>query len=126
MNIREPSDSVVLTMYKAGAIRTKLRDCLRWATIRSANPKRGWPQPDLTLDDLCSLWNKQRALCALTGVPLELSGPNGATLDRRDPRGHYARGNVIIVTKRANQAKGDMTMDEFRQLCRQVLELNRT
>lgn len=109
-----------ILMEAERAIRKKLNDCLRWAAIRSGN--RGWPRPEFTVEDLIRLWEKQRGLCALTGAPLEMSGPNGATLDRRDPKRYYTHRNVLIVTSRANRAKSDMTMREFRDLCRQVLD----
>lgn len=68
------------------------------------------------------MWERQRGRCALTGVMMEMRGPHGVTLDRIDPTRGYYRDNVVLVTLRANQAKGNMTMREFRQLCRQVLK----
>jgi hypothetical protein len=89
--------------------------------MRSENPKRNWPEPETTLDGLVGMWARQRGRCALTGVSLELKGPFGATLDRCNPKKHYSRGNIVIVTARANYAKGNMSVAELRTVCRQIL-----
>jgi hypothetical protein len=100
-------------------LKSKLRDCLRWAQMRCG--ARGRPQPQITLASLIKMWDRQRGRCALTRVPLEMAGAFGVTIDRIDPTRGYRRNNVVLVTLRANQAKGNMTMREFRRLCRQVL-----
>jgi hypothetical protein len=99
----------------------KLRDCLRWARIRCETAGR--PVPQITVPGLLKMWERQHGRCALTDVALKLSGPHGATLDRINPKRGYQRDNVVSVSKRANQAKGDMTIREFRQLCRRVLAI---
>jgi hypothetical protein len=101
------------------AIRAKLKDCLRWARMRCE--AYGGPAPQVTPLWLARLWQRQRGRCYWTGVPLELNGPNGATLDRINPVRGYQRDNVVLATRRANAAKGDMTVREFRDLCRLVL-----
>lgn len=112
-------------MEKAGdnMLRSKLKDCLRWATIRSE--RVGRMPPEVTLDDLFQLWVAQKGRCALTDIALQMKGPFGVTIDRIDPRGGYERGNVALVTKRANGAKGDMTLEEFAQLCKEFLRVHR-
>jgi hypothetical protein len=64
-------------------ITRKLADCLRWASRRSALKQQ--PTPAITLAELERLWWKQDGRCALTGVALEMKGPNGVTLDRKKP-----------------------------------------
>jgi hypothetical protein len=104
-------------------LKSKLRDCLRWAQLRCE--ARGRPQPQITLASLSKMWDRQRGRCALTGTPMEMSGSFSATIDRINPTRGYCRDNVVLVTLRANQAKGNMTMREFRRLCRQVLGTGR-
>lgn len=57
---------------------------------------------------------QQQYRCAITGKQLELSPEKhwfAASLDRIDSNGHYALGNLQIVTKAANRAKSDITPD---------------
>src|SRR5262245_2386250 len=100
-------------------LRTKLKDCLRWAQIRCKNRDR--PAPQITLAWLQRQWERQGGRCAWTGAKMEMSGPLGVTLDRINPARFYQRDNVVLATMGANRAKGDMTTLEFRRLCRQVL-----
>ena len=101
------------------AIERKLKDCLYLATWRCK--ARGWPMPECTVGSLLLRWYRQDGLCKLSGLPLELKGPNGATLDRINPTKPYTRRNIQIVSLWANIAKSDMTTAEFRELCRSVL-----
>jgi hypothetical protein len=74
----------------------KVRDCLRWAQIRSKN--RPWlPEPELTAVYLARLLKRQGYRCALTKLPLTLGGPQSATLDRIDGKRGYRRRNVRWV-----------------------------
>jgi hypothetical protein len=97
-----------------------LRSCLHFATRRCLH-RLLIPPPEFTLPDLEAMWEAQGGRCYLSGEPLALSGPMGVTIDRIDSRHGYQRDNVALATKRANQAKSDMTMAEFVQLCRQVI-----
>lgn len=58
--------------------------------------------------------------CPIFGIPLESSGglsnPNLATLDRLVPEKGYVRGNVWVISWRANRMKGDASLDELRTL----------
>lgn len=60
--------------------------------------------------------------CPVLGVQLNYSGikgkrdPNRATVDRVIPKKGYVRGNVVIISWRANLLKSDSTLDELRAL----------
>lgn len=76
---------------------------------------------ELTADDLRALWEAQGGRCALTGRPLEGNQP---TLDHRVPAtrgGSHGLENLRWTTRRANEAKGNLTDGEFLALCRDVL-----
>ena len=66
--------------------------------------------------------------CAITGVPIELSKPETYSLDHIMPRsrgGENSLDNCQLVTRQVNQAKSDMTTEEFVLLCKQVIAKNR-
>jgi 5-methylcytosine-specific restriction endonuclease McrA len=63
--------------------------------------------------------------CALTGRPIDLSKSRTYQLDHIIPRskgGSNELDNCQVVCKEANQAKSDLTMDEFIQLCKEVVK----
>ncbi len=51
----------------------------------------------------------------------KLYNPYCVTIDRINPTGGYIRENVQLVSRRANIAKSDMTLSEFVDFCRAVL-----
>lgn len=57
--------------------------------------------------------------CPVFGVRLERAlgskgpGPNSPSLDRRVPPHGYVKGNLVVVSNRANRAKSDLTVDEM-------------
>ena len=65
--------------------------------------------------------------CAITGVPIDLSKPETYSLDHIIPRsrgGENSLDNCQLVTRQVNQAKSDLTTEEFVLLCKQVVEQN--
>lgn len=71
---------------------------------------------NLTLEDLGPL----PEYCPVLGIPLEIgSGTHGdgsPSLDKIIPKLGYVRGNVLIVSMRANRLKSDATVAELRQM----------
>ena len=66
--------------------------------------------------------------CYLTGRSINLAEGKSYHLDHILPRskgGDNSLANCGIACKAANQAKTDMTLEEFVQLCREVVEKNR-
>ena len=63
------------------------------------------------------------AICPLLGIPL-ISGlgkkmkmsPNSPTLDRKIPSLGYTKGNIWVISNRANLIKNDASIDEIRLL----------
>lgn len=69
---------------------------------------------DLTLEDLA-----MPAICPIMGIELKLGGPrtdNSASVDRIDNSRGYVKGNVAIISWKANQLKRDGTLEDFRRL----------
>jgi hypothetical protein len=60
--------------------------------------------------------------CPVFGIPLyrttgtPFGGPNSPALDKIVPELGYVPGNVIVVSRRANDLKKDATLDELRRL----------
>lgn len=76
---------------------------------------------EFTLDIpyLCSLYESQKHICAITGDVIE--SIDDASLDRIDSSKGYVKGNVQWVTKQANLSKHVMTMPELINFCKKVL-----
>ena len=68
---------------------------------------------DLNVDDLVPL----PEVCPVLEIPLDLEseklGDNSATLDRLVPTKGYVRGNVVVISHRANKIKTDASPDEI-------------
>lgn len=59
------------------------------------------------------------AYCPILGVPLEvgsLDRDNSPSLDRIIPERGYTRGNVVVLSMRANRLKSDASLDELKSL----------
>lgn len=77
-----------------------------------------------------ALWDAQEGRCALTGVPMTYAVRKGrvmtnASIDRIDSRLGYSPGNVQLVCFIANIMKQDLSVAEFIQWCRKVVEYAR-
>jgi hypothetical protein len=67
-------------------------------------------------------------VCPLRGVPLSVGTgqhtDDSPTLDRKDPRRGYVKGNVWVISHKANRLKGNFTPNELRTFCENALELD--
>lgn len=95
------------------------RVCPAGVLLRAARRralKRGLPF-DLVSGDI-----EVPAFCPVLGIPLfravgaSAQGPNSPTLDRVVPDLGYVRGNVRVISSRANQIKSDATPAELLQV----------
>lgn len=78
----------------------------------------------ITREYVTELFEKQKGLCALTGVELiPKSGHTSPSLDKMNPKLGYVEGNVQWVAWKANAIKSDMTMEELYSFCETVLKL---
>lgn len=80
----------------------------------------------LSIDDLVTLLEKQKGLCALSGIPLTCQLEQGkrfktnASLDRIKPGEPYTLENIQLVCSALNSWRADTDLDEFIWFCKQV------
>jgi len=80
---------------------------------------------NLTKEDVISLWNKQKGLCAMTGQPMDYTANSRAynkpSIDRIDSLKGYHLGNVRLVWHFVNQAKNIYTDEQLVEFCRLIV-----
>lgn len=82
-------------------------------------------QWDLTKEQVHKMI-KETTHCQVSGrkVMLEVGHPDGASIDRIDSTRGYTIDNVQITSQLINKARGEMTVDEFVKMCRDVVEFH--
>lgn len=83
-------------------------------------------KPSFTVQDLLNKFGNN-PVCYLTGESIDIYKPRTYHFDHIIPRSRGGTNdidNLGICTKAANQAKNDMTPDEFFNLCKVILEYN--
>lgn len=75
----------------------------------------------LTNDQLDAIWDSQQGLCALTGLPLTLSGDCLVSPDRIDNSVGYVDGNVRFTTKLANYMRRSLTDAQLVQMAQKIV-----
>lgn len=83
---------------------------------RARSKRYGWPDCDLTQEDLVI-----PSVCPVLGIALQQSpgkrpGPNTPSMDRVIPELGYVKGNVEIISYRATRLKNDATYQELRAI----------
>ena len=85
-------------------------------TAKSRAKKKGI-EFDIHVDDI-----EMVSHCPVLGMPMEMNygggkaAPNSPTLDRHDNSKGYVKGNVYIISHRANSLKRDATLEEVEKL----------
>lgn len=68
------------------------------------------------------------AVCPLRRIPFTVGlgqhNDDSPTLVRKDPRLGYVRGNVWVISQKANRLKGALTPNELKTFCENVLALD--
>lgn len=96
---------------------------------KSSNRKASAMQttsPTFTIKDLIHKFSSNPT-CYLTGLPIDITKTSTYSFDHIIPStrgGDNSIDNLGICTKQANMAKTDMTLDEFINLCKLVLQNN--
>ncbi|AJF40677.1 endonuclease [Vibrio phage phi 1] len=106
------------------AIRSRVSDCK--GRIRRANPACV-NLFDLDTDYMYELFKKQEGKCALSGTSLSLikNDLNVLSIDKIEPNKGYTKGNVQWLSWAVNRAKGEMSQEEFIELCQKVQRLSK-
>lgn len=102
--------------YKIGVkqrrVRIKERIILKSAKIRAKKEKWDFNLDitDIVIPDICPV----------LGIPLRRDNPclldNSPTLDRIDSSKGYVKGNVCVISNRANRMKGNFTIEDFQKI----------
>jgi hypothetical protein len=82
---------------------------------------------NLTFEEKKNLWEKQKGLCALTGMPMTHIRGKGhvmtnASIDRIDSSKGYEINNVQLLMWCVNRGKGEMSTTDFLTMCINVVK----
>lgn len=89
---------------------------------------RGKYPVTITYEELRSIWDLQKGLCALSGVPmtyLKGSGriPTNLSMDRIDSSLPYSYDNVQLVCYQANLMKSELNTEALWYWCERILDV---
>lgn len=81
----------------------------------------------LTLEDLHSLWDIQKGLCAVSKLPMTFNLDQGriftnVSIDKINPHLGYTKENIQLVCMAVNQMKSDMSLEELYTFCEAILK----
>ena len=106
----------------------KLKKCLnsRFLAARDRANRHNIPF-NITLEYLEELWERQKGLCALSGIEMTYELKRGRThtnvsIDKIDKTKGYVVGNVQLVCMACNQIKSDMPEELMYFFCKNIVE----
>ncbi len=82
---------------------------------------------DITYEDVLQLYTAQEGRCALTGDSMLIYCNKSRTrsdkisIDRIDNDKGYSLDNIQLVTAKVNMARGVMSIEEFKDMCKKVI-----
>lgn len=85
---------------------------------------------NLTLSFLEELYLSQNGCCAISGEPMTIKSQSNrlnstiVSVDRIDNSRGYTQDNVQLVTGKVNFMRGNLTIDNFINICRMITENN--
>lgn len=88
-----------------------------WRRIRQRSLAAGIPF-DLTVADVRAAFKKAGPRCPVLGVKWTTTGRYARSLDRLIPYLGYVRGNIAVISMRANQIKTDARAHEVESVAR--------
>lgn len=112
---------------------------MRWRTICRNRPRRGVGiAEDLFkgagVGYLMELWDKQRGLCAITGVPMTWGSTDksdmrkgkglgrAVSIDRINNAQTYRKGNIQLVCAQVNYMRSSLSIEDFVAWCEMVVK----
>lgn len=71
----------------------------------------------ITREDFFSLWEKQKGVCAYSGVVMttDLNCPKKVTIDRVDSSLGYLHDNIVLCARVPNMMKNSLSLQDFRE-----------
>lgn len=106
----------------------KLEKCLRWrflaAKDRAVKHNISF---NLELQYILDLWDSQKGVCALSGLPMTFELKQGristnVSIDKIDRTLGYVKGNIQLVCMACNQIKSDLTEIEMYNFCKNIVK----
>lgn len=99
----------------------------RATEIRRRCKQKGIPFDNDLKEILKEKLKEQKNICFYTGVEMVFSNQYHTdgrvmTVDRFDPSRGYTKDNIVLCSSLANRMKQNMTLEEFRDMCKKVLE----
>jgi len=97
---------------------------MRLAALRTRHRIKGFKEECIDLDHLKYLYDVQRGICAITGIPMHtttLESDMSVSPDRIDSSVGYSKGNVRLVCVRANLMMSNLDDAHFKWWCRAVI-----
>jgi len=87
---------------------------------------------DITIETIQTIYCNQGGVCALSGVPIVFANnyleyrqrKQTASVDRIDNSKDYTIDNIQIVHKNINLSRKDLTIERYKELCKQVTTFN--
>ena len=99
-----------------------------WVRYFNRLNRRTSTRPHLTTQDMLHVLDKQKGLCAISGIKLTCLLEQGkkfktnASIDRIVAGGDYTVDNIQLVCSALNSWRGDTDLDDFIWFCKQVTE----
>jgi len=123
-------DKLTKRLYDKNLYRTswKRRFTIMLERAQNRSKKRNHPQVTLTIRDLLELLKAQDNKDFYTGRELDLTqvgNEQAVSLDRLDSTKPYEKGNVVLTTWGINKAKQRLSVEEFVEQCKEVIEHKR-
>lgn len=108
---------------KSSNLQVYFADLLK--TSKQSAKKRNIDCHELDVDFLVSLYNQQEGKCAISGIPMtHVAGqgviPTNISMDRIDNSIGYRKDNIQLTCRFINQAKMNMSMEQFTELLHQT------
>lgn len=99
---------------------------LSWLKEYKRNAVKRKLEWNLSIEDVIEVYEKQDKKCALTGTKLTFGRiryriETNASIDRIDNSKGYSKDNIQIVLKSVNIIRGTMSIDDFVNLCHEVV-----
>tara|TARA_R100001163_G_C5065272_1_gene203163 strand:- start:1034 stop:1678 length:645 start_codon:yes stop_codon:yes gene_type:complete len=90
------------------------------------NAKKRNIRVEIDIDDIKKMYKEQDGNCYLSGIKLTYTKlgvtKNNISVDRVDSEGHYTIDNCKLCTVIVNKLKGNMDVEEFKQLAKKVID----
>ena len=97
---------------------------MRLTALKQRHRSKGYTEDVIDLAHLMDLYEEQRGICALTGIPMHITTSESdmsVSPDRIDSDLGYSEGNVRLVCVRANLMMNNLDDAHFKWWCRAVI-----